>query len=234
MLRDRVFGILLAFPELDDIKVRPETFENLGFDRKTAPYREAIEIAALLLLNYRPDISNGHNNILAILFDMNDLWEEYIFRQLKRHCFEGWNITAQHEKNFWKQTATNRRKRIRPDMVILANGKKIIIDTKWKLPDDNIPSDNDLKQMYVYNQYWEGTSILLYPQAIYSTQPVFEKGEFYPVSKALAYNYGEGVKVEERVSENCGVMKISVLNHEKILDENIGKRINEFLKERVA
>jgi 5-methylcytosine-specific restriction enzyme subunit McrC len=234
LLRDRVYGCLLAFPELDDIKVRPVTFENLAFDRKTAPYREAIEIAAMLLLNYRPDISNGHNNILAILFDMNDLWEEYIFRQLKRHCFEGWNITAQRKKDFWKQSKTKRRKIIKPDIVVVAKGKRIIIDTKWKLPDDNIPSDNDLKQMYVYNQYWAGTSILLYPQAIYSTQPDFEKGEFYPVSKPLAYNYGEGVKVEERVSENCGVMKISVLNPEKRLDETIGERINKFLKEKVA
>lgn len=233
LLRDRVFSILLSFPELEDIIIRPEIFDNLVFDRKTAPYREAIEIAAMLLLNFRPDISSGHNNVLAILFDMNDLWEEYIFRQLYRHCFRGWSITAQKEKYFWKQTDGNRRKIIKPDIVIMANGKKIIIDTKWKLPEDNIPSDSDLKQMYVYNQYWDGTSILLYPQAKPSDEPDFIKGEFYPLPRLTATPNADGFQLMEKLSEKCGVMKISVLNKEKELDGNIGKRINQYLQDKV-
>jgi 5-methylcytosine-specific restriction enzyme subunit McrC len=39
-----------------------------------------------------------------------------------------------------------------------------VIDTKWKLPERNKPSDNDLKQMFAYNHYWKCThSLLLYP-----------------------------------------------------------------------
>lgn len=84
-LKDRVNRLLLDFPDLPDIKVNHETFKNLVFDRKTNHYKEAIDIAAMLLLNYRPDIIGGRNHVLAILFDMNRLWEEYIFRQLQKH-----------------------------------------------------------------------------------------------------------------------------------------------------
>ncbi len=234
LLRDRVFSILLAFPELEDLLVRSETFENLVFDRKTAPYREAMEIAAMLLLNYRPDISKGQNNVLAILFDMNDLWEEYIFRQIKRHGFEGWNINDQVRKDFWKRTnPTYQNKTIRPDIIISANGRRIIIDTKWKLPDDDVPSDNDLKQMYVYNQYWEGISILLYPGAHSSKNPDMIEGEFYPLPNVkrdiTSGDDGEMIKKTEK----CGLMKISVLDSNKMLDQKIGKKINEYLRDKI-
>ena len=43
----------------------------------------------------------------------------------------------------------------------------MIVDTKWKLIRDGRPSDADLKQMFVYNLFWQtDRSILLYPGAI--------------------------------------------------------------------
>jgi len=234
LLKDRVYSILLAFPELEDLTVNDSTFRNLVFDRKTTPYREAIEIAAMLLLNYRPDVSTGYNQILAILFDMNDLWEEYIYRQIQRYNIEGWDIKPQEEKYFWKLTNKNRQKSIKPDIVITGKGKTIIIDTKWKLPEDNKPSDNDLKQMFVYNEYWDGiTAILLYPHAFFGNVPVFESGEFYPIPNLNAYTRNVGGHVEAVVMHTCGVMKISVLNQEKILDERIGRKINEYLLNKI-
>ncbi|MBK9317755.1 MAG: hypothetical protein IPM91_02205 [Bacteroidetes bacterium] len=97
------------------------------FDRKTSAYKEAIEIAAMLLLNYRPDISSGQNHVLAILFDMNDLWEEYIFRQIQKHNTHNWKIRPQEEKYFWNQANSNRNKSINPDIVISSNGKQSLL-----------------------------------------------------------------------------------------------------------
>ena len=40
----------------------------------------------------------------------------------------------------------------------------MVIDTKWKCPNENAPSDADLKQMYVYHKFWSvDHTILLYP-----------------------------------------------------------------------
>jgi len=223
-LKDRVYNLLLSFPELEDINIRQETFTNLVFDRKTSRYQEAIEIAAMLLLNYRPDIQSGKNHVLAILFDMNDLWEEYIYRQLIKNKPENWLIHCQNSKHFWKLNDNNNYKTVRPDIVIedQLNDSKIIIDTKWKIPDNNIPADADLKQMFVYNEYWIGkNALLLYPNSNYTERPEYFKGLF--------------AKKENSVSiHGCGVMKIAVLDNSNTkLDTTIGKRINDFLKNEV-
>jgi len=230
LLKDRVYNLLLSFPELVDPKVNEATFSQLVFDRKTSHYKEAIEIAAMLLLNYRPDLSSGQNQVLAILFDMNDLWEEYIYRQIQRHNTNNWRIEPQEEKHFWKQVNTTRKKSIKPDIVIISKGRTIIVDTKWKLPEDNIPSDSDLKQMFVYNEYWDGiTAILLYPHAIFKEIPIFVKGEFHSIPDINSYSRNVSGILEPIEMHTCAVMKISILNKEKILDENTGKKINDYL-----
>jgi 5-methylcytosine-specific restriction enzyme subunit McrC len=217
-LKDKVYSLLLAFPELEDVIVNETTFQKLVYNRKTTPYREAIEIAAMLLLNYRPDISCGHNHVLAILFDMNDLWEEYIYRQLIRHKPIGWSIRPQHYKRFWESKENSHYKGVKPDVVITYNERCVIVDTKWKLPDRNIPDDSDLKQMFVYNEYWDGThAVLLYPHNDFIEIPTYEVGTF-----------------KER-DHYCGVMKMSVLCDPKIststvLDRTIGKRLNNFIE----
>ena len=223
-LKDRVMNLTLSFPELEDIFVHPAMFESLVYDRKTTRYKEAIEIAAMLLLNYRPDISTGHNHVLAILFDMNDLWEEYIYRQLNRHKPTNWIISAQSSKNFWKFSESNSSKTIRPDIVIhnQTNNVKVVLDTKWKIPDNNIPSDVDLKQMFVYNEYWNGqNALLVYPNASFTDKPIYSAGSFYKKEKSVS-------------THSCGIMKMAVLDKtNNQLDGTIGKRINDFLKEKI-
>ncbi|HHF51466.1 MAG TPA: restriction endonuclease, partial [Candidatus Aminicenantes bacterium] len=220
-LKDRVYNLLLSFPELKDIPVNEALFRNLVYDRKTEGYKEAIEIAAMLLLNFRPDISSGDNHLLAILFDMNDMWEEYIFRQLLKNKEQGWTVWPQRIKTFWKMGRSNRKKTIRPDIVITAPQKTIIIDTKWKIPENNIPDDGDLKQMFVYNEYWSGDeAVLVYPDAAFYKKPVFYEGYF-------------AGKNDEENLHGCGILKVSVLDKEKKLDTAIGQRINGLLKEKV-
>ncbi len=218
LLKDRIEGLFLSFPEMSKIKVTSQTFERLTFDRKTESYRQAISIAAMLLLNYRPDISSGKNKVLAILFDMNDLWEEYIYRQLLKHKPDHWIISAQNPRAFWQSESVNYPKIVKPDIVILdeTTCKQMIIDTKWKIPDDNIPGDNDLKQMFVYNEYWSGkTAILLYPSSKDSLE--YFSGSFQP-------------KPSNPESHDCGVMKISVLNPlTGGLDKEIGKKLKDFM-----
>lgn len=232
-LKDRVYSLQFTFPELNDISVNEQTFNSLIFDRKNYHYQSAIEISAMLLLNYRPDISSGNNKILAILFDMNSLWEEYIYRQIEKWNIYDWNIAPQDQSDFWKQLHSNRKKVIKPDIVISDANKTIIIDTKWKLPEDDIPSDSDLKQMYVYNEYWEGmTSILLYPHAIFKDIPIFIKGKFNNTPNLSNYTKRVNGIEKELEMHTCGIMKISVTKN-KLLDENIGERINKYLKENI-
>ncbi|MBP3193484.1 hypothetical protein NATSA_12485 [Natronogracilivirgula saccharolytica] len=42
----------------------------------------------MILLNVHPDISRGRDYVLALMFDMNDLWEQYAALQIRRHLRE--------------------------------------------------------------------------------------------------------------------------------------------------
>ena len=162
--------------------------------------------------------------MLAILFDMNDLWEEYIYRQLYKNKHKDWVIRSQNSKQFWQLNSNRHFKTIRPDIVIqnTKSGSSVIIDTKWKMPDNNIPADADLKQMFVYNEYWSGDgAILLYPNSIFTEDPVYHAGTFQK-------------RDEVSKTHDCGVMKMAVLDrHNLTLDKTLGQRVNKFLEKKI-
>ncbi|HBT09509.1 MAG TPA: restriction endonuclease, partial [Leeuwenhoekiella sp.] len=77
-------SIQLDFPEVKAINATAATFDKLVLGRKEQPYRTALEIARLIILNFAPNVKNGSEKMIALLFDMNNLWEEYILIQLKK------------------------------------------------------------------------------------------------------------------------------------------------------
>lgn len=201
---------LLHFPEVKKIKANENTFSRITKNRKTAPYKTALAIARLIILNYAPNVSKGSEKMLALLFNMNSLWEEYILVKLKEKEKETENlkIYGQGNKYFWNGIT------IRPDIIIeKKQGEEketIVIDTKWKKIDYSKPSTNDLRQMYVYNEYWNAQkAILLYP----STKTDF--GNFIPFDK---------IKSKEK-HHQCKLSKTTIFNENNILDENIGEHI---------
>lgn len=163
-IANRSKTLAFEFPELLDINVTDATFATMLFDRKSDGYRDAMQIAKLILLNYMPDMVHHRNNVLALMFDMNRLWEEYVYVVLRKEL-KDYNVTAQSSKRFWEGEGTP-IKHIRPDIVISDNvgHSQLVIDTKWKCPNENAPSDADLKQMYVYHKYWDvKDTVLFYP-----------------------------------------------------------------------
>ena len=159
-IANRANTLAFEFPELMDITATDQTFSSMCFDRKSDGYRNAMSIAKLILLNYVPDSQKPRNSMLALMFDMNKLWEEYVYVMLKRR-FLNHVVRAQVGKRFWEY------KTIRPDIVVYDQfGKKplLVVDTKWKCPTDDKPTDADLKQMFVYHLYWQvNNTVLLYP-----------------------------------------------------------------------
>ena len=125
-LNDKCRRVQLAFPEVDKIKPGLSLLEAIKINRKTAPYERALELAKLIILNYSPDINQGQQKMIALLFDMNVLWEEYILRSLKKHSInhpeEEWEITGQESKTFYGS-----HRSIRPDIVLKKGDETIII-----------------------------------------------------------------------------------------------------------
>lgn len=163
-LYSRIGTLLLHFPEMPDVKISAATFDKLVFNRKTQSYKNAIDIAKLLLLQYHPDVVKGTNNVLALMFDMNKLWEKFVYVSLQKHKKHNTTITAQYTKLFWRPDSGYRSKII-PDIVINeGNGYCVVLDTKWKNLNGYNPSPDDLRQMYVYHEYYNAKKVaLIYP-----------------------------------------------------------------------
>lgn len=156
----------LAFEHVTARQLNVATLDRIVLDRKTEPYARAIQLARMIVLNYAPDLKGGHMPLIGLMFDMNVLFEEFVYRVLRRsqrHFTDRQLVVrGQCSQRFWL------KKSIRPDIVLdyAHNGvpQRVIVDTKWKVPPNGKPSDDDLKQMFVYNvQFNAGESILLYP-----------------------------------------------------------------------
>ncbi len=168
-LSSRIGALLLLFPEMPDKKINAKDFERIIFNRKSIIYKNAIGIAKLIILNYHPDIKHGRNDVLALMFDMNLLWEKFVYISLRRELgthesLKNASIRAQHSADFWKPNTRERCRTVRADIVIKYEENTVVLDTKWKNIDAGYPADSDLQQMFVYNKIYKAKkTALVYP-----------------------------------------------------------------------
>lgn len=216
LLKGRIGALTLNFPEMKEIKVNESTFNKIIFDRKNQHYQTALEIAKLLLLNYHPDVSKGRNDVLALMFDMNSLWEQFILVTLKRKM-KTHQVTAQVTKSFWKPISGYSSK-MRPDIILKCkeSQENYILDTKWKNLNGYNPSPEDLRQMYVYHHFYQAKKVaLVYP----SDQHSIQRGNYFSSENHL-----------EMSDKECSIMQIATASHIKVWQEDIVNQINSLIK----
>ena len=212
----RINKLLLNFEGISEESITEKWFDRLRYDRNTERYRQAITLAKLIILRYFPDLKGGNENVLAIMFDMNILFENYIYRKLKAlqsiPSIPIINVKEQNRTPFWESRG------LRADIVLeTKENVRLVIDTKWKILKENKPSDADLKQMFVYNLHYDtDLSILLYPKTTLETA---EKKPF---------------RHEKFREQNCQVAFTNIFDDENKLEKHLGLRIyNELLKNEI-
>ena len=100
--------------------------------------------------------------MLALLFDMNKLWEEYIVVRLRQATSSKVDFKTQEQNSTPFQSSTC----IKPDIVLKKGDSTFIVDAKWKNIASNKPSTHDLRQMYVYNDYWKSDKAIFFIHSI--------------------------------------------------------------------
>ncbi len=162
----RVAACRAGFPDVQGLRVDAGTFDRLPKGRTAARYRDALILARLLLEENAPVLRAGTAPVFALLFDMELLWERYVAAAFRSHAANRWRIRTQLSRSLWRSGSA--RRHVRPDIVVedAVTGQIVLIaDTKWKLIDDGLPGDDDLKQMFVYNELFRAPrSLLLYPR----------------------------------------------------------------------
>ena len=207
----RINALILNFPEMPNQKITESVFDKLEFNRKIMGYQKAIEFARLILLHYHPDLRKGRDDVLALMFDMNTLWENFVLVSLRKN--KDFKVRGQASRFFWKPEGGSKRS-IKPDITVSTKDDNYVLDTKWKLVASK-PSIEDIRQMYAYHHYFEATKVaLLYPgDAPYVT------GKFVDVNR------------QKHLSDmECGLLfthyKGSVKNWQKQIGEEIKHWIN--------
>jgi 5-methylcytosine-specific restriction enzyme subunit McrC len=210
----RAAAAALAFESVSEVRVTSETFERLRMDRNTERYRRAISLAQLIILNYTPDLKAGREHVLAILFDMNRLFERFILAELHRavaaRVDRTFRLHGQLSHLFWSSRS------IRPDVVIefLSQQQgRVVLDTKWKIPQGDQPSDEDLKQMYAYNVHiGSAHSLLVYPRA-------------GPAQSEMCNAYASSASLGPDHQHSCGTHFIDLFDERQNLRNDIGARL---------
>jgi len=211
----RIKKLLLDFENVREKNITSSWFDTLRYSRNSERYKYAVTLAKLIVLKYSPDLKGGKEDVLAIMFDMNMLYENYIYRKLKVLQHDSkvpiTKVREQNRRPFWQTRG------IRADIIIETESEQFVIDTKWKILKSNIPSDNDLKQMFVYNLHYNSDlSILLYPKTCLETT---EKKPF------RNFNFQD---------KNCQVAFTDLFDSQGTLDKGLGYRIyNELLKNEI-
>jgi 5-methylcytosine-specific restriction enzyme subunit McrC len=156
-LAARARSVLGQWPEMPSV---PVPVEKPILTHATARYGPALELALLLLWHHSPAPQAGRTAAVALLFDMNRLFEAYVAQQLARAAPRlDCRISAQSSRLLWDDV------HVRPDIVVtLPDARIIVLDTKWKHSASHRPTAADLQQLFTYCHLWKAThGLLVYP-----------------------------------------------------------------------
>ena len=166
--------------------IRPDDLERASIGKRDANLIALINLAKMFLKRMRPDLAGAKSNkVFALIFDMNELFEEFIFQVLKRHSVElDIQVTAQKKKRLVSQERDlGLGEGWQPrslfdtftDITIWpTQGRPFIIDTKYKIvgPDKSHYGigNADAYQVLAYRQIHKESSVepsvaLLYPRS---------------------------------------------------------------------
>lgn len=164
--------LLLAFEMVDVSKNIDKDFACVSLGRDTKDYEKLIQWADIFLRNKSFTTFSGKNSGTALLFPMEQVFEAFVAKWVKRifaECSDNEARVSAQDRGYYLFD-TPRKFRLRPDIVSRRRDYPIIImDTKWKRLNTNASanygiSQADMYQMYAYSKKYHTSEIwLLYP-----------------------------------------------------------------------
>lgn len=136
-LSRKVAQLLGWMAHVDDVAVQAAQLDELPMDRLTQRYARALMMARWFLSAQAPDLRQGPNHGLALLFDMNVLFQRMLGVLIRRALPKDLHLREEGPRNYLATDQLGRRQfQMRPDLCILRGEKVLAIaDAKWKLLD---------------------------------------------------------------------------------------------------
>lgn len=164
------------FSDVSPVTVQQALSEQIILDRKNKRWSVSERLARLLLKALYQTVHGGKQYGVALLFDMNKLFEAYVTKIAQKSLRPlGYYVLSQRPQRALVSNKLGQKAFItKPDIFIEGHGQVFIIDSKWKSLDFSKSnygvSQSDAYQMYGYARVYEATkTILLYPQMDYKS-----------------------------------------------------------------
>ena len=155
-----------------------EQWRNTKFTRS---YEDIRPWCQLILEKLNPNFQKGKHRGIALLFPMQRLFEEHVATCLKSSLCNDWKLTTQAASEFLishKPEGIEQQKnwfQLKPDLLLNKGLIKQVMDSKWKLLDENANTSefkydvkqSDLYQLFTYGKKYQngqGHMMLIYPK----------------------------------------------------------------------
>lgn len=165
----RIYKLLAVFSEIpESSNINSDLQVSLSANRLFASYENLMQWSSQFLLNKGFTTFSGNHVNLSLLFSAEKLFESYVAALFKSYTrrHPGYDVHTQHKKYFLVDKHNKHGKfQLRPDIFVESTDKSdftayenIILDTKWKIIDENKPDKNyfmsisDMYQLYAYGQ----------------------------------------------------------------------------------
>ena len=164
--QQRIREFLFVFDEIKVSHNIKTDFEKIKLNRQLKDYEQVLLWCKTFLLENSFSPYKGNDIAFALLFDMNLLFESYVYDYLKKSGkFE--NIKNQDKKHHLAYEDEKGKFALKPDIVI--DDWKIIVDTKWKILSESKSnqgiSQSDMYQLYAYGKKYKSKNLyLIYPK----------------------------------------------------------------------
>lgn len=161
--------LLLHIEDIKDVNINEIQIKRIKYNRNTERYRNSIELAKLIIFQMMPDLTGGKNSVIALLFNMNVLFEKFVTSELQKSLTD-YQVLAQKPQKYLLKKGSVDSFMMKPDITLQKNGNTVaILDTKWKLlnPEDKKRgiSQSDIYQLYTYAGEYNCSNIaLIYPK----------------------------------------------------------------------
>lgn len=165
----RIYKLLSIFNEIPESNnINKDLQVSLTANRLFECYENLMQWSSQFLLNKGFTTFSGNHVNQSLLFSAEKLFENYVAALFKSYTrrHPGYNVYTQHRKYYLVDKHNKHGKfQIRPDIFVESADKSdftsyenIILDTKWKIIDENKPDKNyfmsisDMYQLYAYGQ----------------------------------------------------------------------------------
>lgn len=215
--------LLPAFEGVSDVTPTTDWLDRVTLDRVSERFCLCLGMASLFLRGATTGLYAGDQNSFALLFDMNELFEKYVARTLRRQLRgSGFDVSIQDARFHLVRDPRNGQRlfKLRPDIVVRREGAAYcVVDTKWKRlsPDERKLgiAQGDLYQMLAYAEGYGSAAVLL----IYPWDP--SGGAHQSVRKQLVFEGGR------RSTVTVGELALDDL-------ADVGKRLESLLARAVS